>query len=168
MKLTTQSLCWIIRLVLGPTARSNSDRGINKAYNGVRLVVAVRHSHGSAYPARIYFHVVVSKYGELVSAFPTRLLLILRFTLILFCSTVTILLGSKHEHCADMQIPLGPQDVAVIQQKLSSIPFSQATSSWPNRFIRENAREIFNQSVSSHMRMMGWEWNAREGKLMSM
>ncbi|KAI9632904.1 uncharacterized protein MKK02DRAFT_19982 [Dioszegia hungarica] len=62
-------------------------------------------------------------------------------------------------------IPLGPKDVRAIQHTLASLPFSQATSSWPNRFIRENAREILSQSVASHLRAMGWEMEGKEGEL---
>jgi hypothetical protein len=69
------------------------------------------------------------------------------------------------DHVLTLQIPLGPKDVRANQHILASLPFSQATSSWPNRFIRDNAREVLVQSVASHLRAMGWDLEGKEGEL---
>ena len=54
-------------------------------------------------------------------------------------------------------IPLGPTDTLAISRRLSSVPFGQATSAWPGRFIRDRAREVLLESVERHLRVMGWE-----------
>lgn len=54
-------------------------------------------------------------------------------------------------------IPLGPTDTLAISRRLSSVPFGQATSAWPGRFIRDRAREVLRESVERHLRVMGWE-----------
>jgi hypothetical protein len=56
------------------------------------------------------------------------------------------------------QIPLNPYDVAYLYKKLKDISFGQATSTWPGRFIREDAGSILAQSVRKHLETMGCDW----------
>jgi hypothetical protein len=56
------------------------------------------------------------------------------------------------------QIPLNPYDVAYLYKKLKDVPFGQATSTWPGRFIREDAGSILAQSVRKHLETMGCDW----------
>lgn len=56
------------------------------------------------------------------------------------------------------QIPLNPYDVAYLYKKLKDVSFGQATSTWPGRFIREDAGSILAQSVRKHLETMGCDW----------
>ena len=58
---------------------------------------------------------------------------------------------------APNMIPLDPRSVLNILQRLEEVPFSQASGTWPNRFIRENAKGVFRRSVTEHLKAMGWE-----------
>lgn len=49
-------------------------------------------------------------------------------------------------------------DVARIYQKLAPYTFSQATSSWPARFIREDAGVIMAQSIRQHLETLSYDW----------
>lgn len=61
-----------------------------------------------------------------------------------------------------MEVPLGPHDTLHIQNRVRHLPFGQATSTWPGRFIRERAREVLAESVERHLRAMGWEVKGEE------
>jgi hypothetical protein len=54
-------------------------------------------------------------------------------------------------------IPLGPHDVIKILEAVDDLPFHQATSTWPGRFIRENAKEALVDSAASHLARIGWK-----------
>jgi hypothetical protein len=58
---------------------------------------------------------------------------------------------------APNMIPLGPHDVIKILEAVEDLPFHQATSTWPGRFIRENAKEVLVDSVASHLGRIGWK-----------
>ncbi|WVO13301.1 hypothetical protein L204_100914 [Cryptococcus depauperatus] len=53
-------------------------------------------------------------------------------------------------------IPLRPKAVLAIQQKLKGVQYSQATSSWPGRWIRQDAKQVFEESVVTHLSAQGW------------
>lgn len=57
---------------------------------------------------------------------------------------------------ADTQIPLRPPQVLSILERLKSVPFSQASSTWPGRFIRQDAKRILSESVTKHLGACGW------------
>ncbi|GHJ85191.1 hypothetical protein NliqN6_1593 [Naganishia liquefaciens] len=52
-------------------------------------------------------------------------------------------------------IPLNPHEIKGICDRLQSVSFDQATSTWPNRFIRHNAREILLNSMQKQLHHMG-------------
>lgn len=58
---------------------------------------------------------------------------------------------------APNMIPLGPRDCVKILEAVEDLPFHQATSTWPGRFIRENAKEVLVDSVASHLGRIGWK-----------
>jgi hypothetical protein len=58
---------------------------------------------------------------------------------------------------APNMIPLGPHDVIKILEAVERLPFHQATSTWPGRFIREGAKEALVDSVASHLGRIGWK-----------
>jgi hypothetical protein len=53
------------------------------------------------------------------------------------------------------QIPLNPHEIKGICDRLQTLPFDQATSTWPHRFIRQNAREILLDSMKKQLHHMG-------------
>lgn len=59
-------------------------------------------------------------------------------------------------YSAPNMIPLGPHEVLKILEAVEDLPFAQATSTWPGRFIREGAKEALVDSVASHLGRMGW------------
>lgn len=59
-------------------------------------------------------------------------------------------------YSAPNMIPLGPGEVLKILESIEDLPFAQATSTWPGRFIREGAKEVLVDSVASHLGRMGW------------
>lgn len=58
-----------------------------------------------------------------------------------------------------VQIPLEPEAVAKIRAILKErkITFSQASSTWPDRAVRENADRIFDESVDYYLHKVGWK-----------
>ncbi|RXK35967.1 hydrolase [Tremella mesenterica] len=60
---------------------------------------------------------------------------------------------------APNMIPLNPTDVVGIWNRVKTFPFSQATSSWPGRFIRSDAKSVLEESVREYLKAMGWEWD---------
>ena len=58
---------------------------------------------------------------------------------------------------SDDKIPLRPKQVLAILRRLESIPFSQATSTWPGKFIREDAKRILQESAVKHISACGWK-----------
>jgi WD40 repeat protein len=64
------------------------------------------------------------------------------------------------------QIPLKPASILRILETLSPLTFSQATSSWPNRFIRQDAKFVLQESGRLALKAMGWEIDTH-GKLTS-
>ncbi|WWD16304.1 hypothetical protein CI109_100730 [Kwoniella shandongensis] len=57
---------------------------------------------------------------------------------------------------APNMIPLRPKDVLAIQDRLKSLPYHQATSSWPSRWIRSDAKQVFQESVVAYLAAEGW------------
>lgn len=53
-------------------------------------------------------------------------------------------------------IPLRPKDVVQIQTRLKDVPFHEATSTWPNRFVRLDAKKVLEESVTAHLAACGW------------
>jgi ligand-binding SRPBCC domain-containing protein len=53
------------------------------------------------------------------------------------------------------QIPLNPHEMKGIADRLRDVPFEQATSTWPHRFVRKNAREILLDSIQKQLHHMG-------------
>lgn len=56
---------------------------------------------------------------------------------------------------ASPQIPLNPHEIKGICDRLQSVAFDQATSTWPNRFIRQDARQILLDSMKKQLHHMG-------------
>jgi len=56
----------------------------------------------------------------------------------------------------DAQIPLRPKQVLGILRRLENVPFSQATSSWPGKFLRDDAKKILQESAVKHISACGW------------
>lgn len=54
-----------------------------------------------------------------------------------------------------VQIPLNSHDIKGICDRLENVFFDQATSTWPNRFIRQHAREILLDSMKKQLHHMG-------------
>lgn len=54
------------------------------------------------------------------------------------------------------QIPLRPRDAQKIWRTVEHLPFQQASSSWPNRFVREDAKRILQESLTAHLAACGW------------
>jgi hypothetical protein len=54
------------------------------------------------------------------------------------------------------QIPLDPRAVLKILKVVDHLPFAQATSTWPNRFVREDAKKVLQDSVRAHLAACGW------------
>ncbi|KAJ9128353.1 hypothetical protein QFC24_000646 [Naganishia onofrii] len=52
-------------------------------------------------------------------------------------------------------IPLNPHEMKGIADRLRDVPFEQATSTWPHRFVRKNAREILLDSIQKQLHHMG-------------
>ncbi|WVW81997.1 hypothetical protein I302_104002 [Kwoniella bestiolae CBS 10118] len=63
-------------------------------------------------------------------------------------------------------IPLRPHSILSIQDRLKSLSFAQATSSWPNKWIRQDAKQILEQSVITFLAAEGWR--IEEGKLVEL
>jgi hypothetical protein len=61
---------------------------------------------------------------------------------------------------------MNPYDVAALYTKIRPLEFSQATSTWPGRFIREEADQALAQSVRRHLEVMGcdWLWSSLESE----
>ncbi|WWC66731.1 uncharacterized protein I206_100636 [Kwoniella pini CBS 10737] len=53
-------------------------------------------------------------------------------------------------------IPLRPNSILAIQDRLKYLSFHEATSSWPNRWIREDAKMALEQSVITYLAAEGW------------
>lgn len=56
----------------------------------------------------------------------------------------------------DPQVPLGPHETLAVLSAVEHLPFTQATSTWPNRFIRTDAKRVLVDSVAAHLGRMGW------------
>ncbi|WWC85986.1 uncharacterized protein L201_000857 [Kwoniella dendrophila CBS 6074] len=63
-------------------------------------------------------------------------------------------------------IPLRPKSIISIQERLKAISFSQATSSWPNRWIRQDAKKALDESVTTFLAAEGWRID--DGKLVEL
>ncbi|WRT63881.1 uncharacterized protein IL334_000807 [Kwoniella shivajii] len=63
-------------------------------------------------------------------------------------------------------IPLRPQAILSIQERLKYLSFTQATSSWPNRWIREDAKKVLDESVTAYLAAEGWRVD--EGRLVEL
>lgn len=59
-------------------------------------------------------------------------------------------------YSAPNMIPLGPHDALKILESVEDLPFGQATSTWPGRFIRDDAKAVLVDSVASHLGRIGW------------
>ncbi|AFR97789.2 hydrolase [Cryptococcus neoformans C23] len=55
-------------------------------------------------------------------------------------------------------IPMRPKAVLRIKESLKGIEYSQATSSWPERWIREDAKKALNESVVRYLGAEGWRF----------
>lgn len=55
-----------------------------------------------------------------------------------------------------VQIPLEPEAVLRILRRIEGLAFAQATSTWPNRFIRHDAKRVLQDSVRAHLARCGW------------
>jgi len=44
-----------------------------------------------------------------------------------------------------------------IQAALASVPFDAATSAWPDRFVRKDAKKMFEESITRYLKRIGWE-----------
>ncbi|KAK1927792.1 hypothetical protein DB88DRAFT_507865 [Papiliotrema laurentii] len=58
---------------------------------------------------------------------------------------------------APNMIPLRPKQALAVVRRLETVPFSQATSTWPGRFIRQDAKKILQESVEKHIGACGWK-----------
>lgn len=56
---------------------------------------------------------------------------------------------------SSVQIPLNPHEIKGICDRLRNVAFDQATSTWPNRFIRQDARAILLDSMAKQLHHMG-------------
>ncbi|WWC58309.1 uncharacterized protein I303_100849 [Kwoniella dejecticola CBS 10117] len=63
-------------------------------------------------------------------------------------------------------IPLRPRAVLAVQERLRYLPFSEATSSWPNRWIRQDAKDALESSVTTFLAAEGWRME--EGTLVEL
>ncbi|OCF73545.1 hydrolase [Kwoniella mangroviensis CBS 8886] len=63
-------------------------------------------------------------------------------------------------------IPLRPQSILSIQDCLKHLSFAQATSSWPNRWIRQDAKKALEESVTTFLAAEGWRID--EGELVKL
>lgn len=53
------------------------------------------------------------------------------------------------------QIPLNPHEMKGIADRLGNVSFEQATSTWPNRFIRKDAQKVLLDSIRKQLHHMG-------------
>lgn len=53
------------------------------------------------------------------------------------------------------QIPLNPHEIKGICDRLQGLDFDEATSTWPNRFIRKDARRVLLDSAQKQLLHMG-------------
>ncbi|ORY29341.1 hypothetical protein BCR39DRAFT_532414 [Naematelia encephala] len=60
---------------------------------------------------------------------------------------------------APNMIPLDPHEVIRIYDKVKYLPFGQASSTWPGRFIRQDAKDVLRRSIEEHARACGWKWD---------
>lgn len=55
-------------------------------------------------------------------------------------------------------IPMRPKAVLRIKECLKGIDYSQATSSWPERWIREDAKKALEESIVRYLGAEGWRF----------
>ena len=60
---------------------------------------------------------------------------------------------------APNMIPLNPTDVLGIWHRVKGLAFSQASSTWPGRFLRQDAKAVLEESVRMYLEKMGWVWD---------
>lgn len=60
------------------------------------------------------------------------------------------------------QVPIRPKDVVNIWKRVRSLPFGQASSTWPNKWIREDADGVLRDSVNGHLMACGWRLEGDE------
>lgn len=57
---------------------------------------------------------------------------------------------------SDNKIPLPPKDVLRIRDILQPLEFTSASSTWPGRIIKENAKTVLEDSIQQYLRQTGW------------
>lgn len=55
-------------------------------------------------------------------------------------------------------IPMRPKAVLRIKECLKGIDYRQATSSWPERWIREDAKKALEESIVRYLGAEGWRF----------
>ncbi|WVR03655.1 hypothetical protein IAU60_000650 [Kwoniella sp. DSM 27419] len=53
-------------------------------------------------------------------------------------------------------IPLRPRSILAINERLKTLAFAQATSSWPYRWIRADAKKVLEESTTAYLAAEGW------------
>ncbi|KAJ9109259.1 hypothetical protein QFC21_000588 [Naganishia friedmannii] len=78
---------------------------------------------------------------------------------IILCSDTAMVqptqLGFTFQWSVPNMIPLNPHEMKGIADRLGNIPFEQATSTWPHRFIRKDARKVLLDSIRKQIHHMG-------------
>lgn len=53
------------------------------------------------------------------------------------------------------QIPMNPHEIKGICDRLQNLEFEEATSTWPNHFVRKDARRVLLDSAKKQLHHMG-------------
>ncbi|WVQ79136.1 hypothetical protein IAT38_001231 [Cryptococcus sp. DSM 104549] len=64
-------------------------------------------------------------------------------------------------------IPLRPRSVLAVAERVKGLSFGQATSSWPGRWVREDARKVLEESVVEYIGAEGWRLD-EDGRLVEL
>lgn len=60
---------------------------------------------------------------------------------------------------------MNPQDLLNIHKALSPYSFDQASSTWPGRFVRSDAKKALTRSIRKQLAAVGIRWNEETDQL---
>lgn len=62
------------------------------------------------------------------------------------------------------EIPLRPKDAVKVVKAVDDFEFGVASSTWPNRMIRGDAKKVMNKSIEVYLDATGWKQESGELK----